>query len=109
MSIKQIKAIIGKVKLESICIRCSKESHTYNKCSNKPHCKHDGLTHTVGDKQRCEVYKSIKQCLINSYSIHKRKSNPMLLSLRQIADYVESEHYHLLPPNDLQINVQGSN
>ena len=34
LNTKQIRSIVGKVKLDSICIRCSKEAHTYNQCSN---------------------------------------------------------------------------
>ena len=108
MSIKQIRLMVGQVKLESVCIRCSKEAHTYNKCSNKPYCKHDGLTHSAGDKQRCEVYKSIRQCLKNALAIHKRQQNPLILSLWQIADYVDNDPAPAPSPKipkDLQIQI----
>ena len=91
MSIKQTRLLVGKDKLDPICIRCSGEAHTYIQCSNKPHCKHDGLTHSAGDKQRCEVCKSIRQCLKNALKIHKRNVNPSSLSILQIADYMKSD------------------
>ena len=69
MNPKQMRLQIGKVKLNAVCIRCSQESHTYNRCSNKPHCKHDGLTHSVGDKQKCEAINQSNmssQCICNT-------------------------------------------
>ena len=106
MSIKQIRSLVGKVKLDAICIRCSKEAHTYNKCSNKPHCKHDGLTHSAGDRQRCEVYKSIRQCLKNALIMHQNQINPLSLSLWQIADYMGGDPAPSPKvPTDLQIQI----
>ena len=109
MHIKQIRLLVGKVKINATCIRCSKDTHTYNICSNKPFCKHDGLTHSPGDKQRCELYKSIKQCFQNILIMDNNNINPLSLSTWQIIDYLEQDGIpkHNIP-KDLQISIPQS-
>ena len=93
-NIKQIRLLVGKVKVQSTCIRCSGNAHTYNVCSNKPFCKHDGLTHSPETNNNCELYKSIVKCFQNILLINHRIVNPLSLSIWQISTFWKMIHYH---------------
>ena len=105
---KQIRLLVGKVKVEKVYILNVLKIHIHvTHLQNKICCKSlDGLTHSPGDKQRCEIYKSIKQCFQNIISINNREINPLSLSIWQIADYLEDDPLPtLIIPKDLQISI----
>ena len=64
MNSRQIRTELNKLKAPCRCKNCS-QKHLYVDCtSEKPYCHLDKLQHRVGDRNRCEIWKSIKNMLI---------------------------------------------
>lgn len=62
-----IRKALYEAKIEYICRKCSvKGDHKEKQCLNQFFCMLDALPHKVGDRQQCEVYKSIGGLLINA-------------------------------------------
>ena len=67
MSSRQIRSALAKVKPPTSCTHCS-GFHLYIDCDNDaPKSYLDDLTHKVGDRNKCEIWRTIKSML--TYSI----------------------------------------
>ena len=91
MNPKQIRAELNKIKAPYRCKNCSK-NHLYIDCTSEtPRCHLDNLRHRVGDRSRCEVWRSIKNILLYSTKIKNNNINPLHLSVFKLADYMVTD------------------
>ena len=97
---------MGEAKVPQVCSRCSLYGHNYVGCDKKPLCYLCRLTHSVGDKYRCEVMKSVKKCFENALKLINLNVDPHLLSIFQILDYMDNDPVpvpHI--PKNLKLNL----
>ena len=86
MNSKQIRNELNKVKAPHN-VKLQREPSYINCNSDSPRCHLDGLNHKVGDRNRCEIWKSIKNMLRYSIKLKNLHINPCI-SIWKLSDYM---------------------
>ena len=85
---KQIRSELAKIKPPHKCKNCS-GNHLYVNCTAEtPRCHLDNLRHRVGDRKRCEIWRTIKNSLTYTIKMQQHNINPHSLSAFKLADYM---------------------
>ena len=104
---RQLRAELSKVKAPARCRNCSGK-HLYINCNTEtPKCYLDCLKHRVGDRMKCELWRSIANILAITIKLKEMNINPQKLSPFKLADFMLTDKKSISTdiPKSLQIQI----